>query len=411
MTRRSHSRSPASDSAAPATLPAHLARWAAERPRGIALRHKTLGVWKAWTWFELQNEVVRLAAALSAGGFQPEDVIVVAAGLSPLSVAVSLAAQSLGGAALWLDDPRAARPAGQTAAITTSRVGAPRFAFAEDEAALARARAQLGSGGPWALAIVTAEHATAGEGAASAVRAYADVVAEARIRADAISPGAGRDAAAFVFLADPVAAGTPTVLTQSEAIVAAGRWLGAERVDAGVQAFAWEGPTTAPSAIFLTGWLLAGFTLGFPEDPTTADLDRRELQPTVVAASGGALGRLWERIVDGLPVPGTVVRRIVNAGMAAAGRGFRGFAGWWLVRRPLRRVLGLRETEVALVLGGPPVPAAAQNLFAQMRIRLRALPAAELTGVEILVHPTAADTATRFEPALAVGPAASRTLA
>jgi len=412
MTPRSdtgHSRSSRDDSARPSTLPGHLARWATERPRAIALRHKARGVWTAWTWSDLRAEVMRLAAALAARGFEPEDAIVVAAGPSPPALAASLAAQSLGGAAWWLAPQTVRRPGAIEATPTFGARSAntPRFAFAEDEVALAAVHMRLGSGAPWALALVTAEHAAAGEGAASAVRAYADVVGQAHLPGDAASPAADRDVAAFVFSTD----GGGTALTQSEAVAAARRWLEVAHVDARVQAFASEGPTTAPNAIFLAGWLVGGFTLGLPEDATTSDADRRELQPTVVAASGGALERLWLRIVDGLPASGTLVRRIVNAGLAASDHGFRGLAGWWLVRRPLRRVLGLGETRVTLALGGAPVPAAAQTLFAQLRVSLGALPTANLSRAELAVFSSVADAATRFDPALALGAAAPRRIA
>src|SRR3954467_14831049 len=87
----------------PATLPDYLAHWAFHRARAVALRHKAHGNWSAWTWGDLQAEVARVAAALAARGFERGEVVAVAAELSPQALAVALAAQGLGGAALWVE--------------------------------------------------------------------------------------------------------------------------------------------------------------------------------------------------------------------------------------------------------------------------------------------------------------------
>ena len=277
------SRAPDSPAAAPppATLPEYLAHWAAARPRAIAIRHKSLGVWEAWTWSDLQAEVGRVSATLESQLVDPGDAAAFSSGLSPRALAAVLAAQALSGGAFD------------------------------------------------------------------------------------VSGGAG-------------------ALTHAELIAAARTWLDANGVGAEARAFTWEAPTTEAAAIFIAGWLVAGIALILPEDATTADADRREAQPTIVAATAASYEQLRQRVADNLPAVGTRLRTAVDAGLAASPKNrARRVLGGWLVRRPLREILGLRRAALALVLDEEPPPVAARELFAQLGVPLRALtrePRAEIGG-------------------------------
>jgi long-subunit acyl-CoA synthetase (AMP-forming) len=264
-----------------ATLPEHLARWATTRPRAIAIRHKSLGVWEVWTWSDLQAEVGRVEAAIEAQGLEPGDAATFSSGLSPRALASALAAQARSGEAFFVSD------------------------------------------------------------------------------------GAGP-------------------LTQAGLIGAARSWLEANGVRAADRAFIGEAPTTEAAAIFIAGWLVAGITLILPEDPTTADADRGEAQPTIVAAIGATYERLQQRVADNLPAAGTRLRTAVDAALATSpGDRVRRALGGWLLRRPLRGILGFRRAALALVLDDAPPPAETRELFAQLGVPLRALaqgPRAEVAG-------------------------------
>ncbi len=276
------SRAPDSPAAPPpATLPEYLAHWAAVRPRAIAIRHKSLGVWDAWTWSDLQAQVGRASATLESQGVDPGHAAASSSDLSPRALAAALAAQALSGAAF------------------------------------------------------------------------------------------------------PVLDGAEA-LTQAGLIAAARTWLDAHGVGAEDRAFTGEAPTTEATAIFIAGWLVAGIALILPEDATTADADRREAQPTIVAATAASYEQLRQRIADNLPAAGTRLRAAVDAGLTASPRNrARRALGGWLVRRPLREILGFRRAALALVLDEEPPPVAAQELFAQLGVPLRALtrePRAEIAG-------------------------------
>jgi long-chain acyl-CoA synthetase len=422
--QRSSSTSPPA-SAARATLPEYLARWAAERPRALAIRHKSHGAWAAWTWGDLQSEVDRVAAALAARRFDPGDVVAIAAFPSPQALAVTVAAQGLGGAAIWIDPDALVPLVGQSAAASAGErspldgapvsrlVPAARFGFARDEATLARLHARFGSAGCWALGLFTAEHGSPADSPAAAVRVYADAAADhggipekAPLRVKPSDAGfffPHHTAAAVIF---DVARSAAPSLPQAALVAGAQAWLESERIGAEHQAFLGEAPTTEAGAIFLAGWLVGGLSLGLPEDATTADTDRREMQPTIVAATGAAYGRLWQRVADNLPAPRTLLGAFVDAGLASAAGRARRAVSWWLVRRPLREVLGFRRLEVAFVLGAASLPAAARDRLAGLGVRLRALPLASDADADAAADVSfclsAAGHSRPFEPVLAL---------
>ena len=376
------------DSGAPAeptTLSEHLLRSATVVPGAIALCHKTRGRWIAWTWRDWRTEVGRVVAALSARGFRPGDVVAIGAAPSPQALAVTLAAHTLGGVALWT------KLEGY-APVASPSVAEPRFGFAQDESALAKLRTRLGLGGSWTLGLHTADHGSPDDPAAP-VRGYAAAVAPADPAADGVGWARPQDVA-FVF---PDRVAGPSTSTHAALLAQARAWLVA-RGSIGRLAFTAEAPTSAAVAAFFAGWLVGGFSLGLPEDPTTADLDRRELQPEVVAATAPAYERLARQVTDGLPPVDTFLRRTVDAGLASAKRW-----GQWTMRRPLRDVMGFRAAKTALVLGAPP-PAAAQELFASLRIALWPL-AARAPGPDDAVYPEAGGAAD--SPAALSPPAAT----
>lgn len=346
----------------PVTLPEYLARSSASLPGAIALVHKSNGGWVAWTWREWHAEVARIGAALTARGFRPEDVVAIAAGPSPQALAVTLAAQALGGAALWLD-VEAARP---SSTISGSPV-AIRFGFAADEAALASLRSRLGLADAWTLGLHTADHGSPDD-PDRAIRPYAAVVAATAPPDEPLAWARSSDIA-FRFAPLGVTGGSPaapSVASHASLIDSARAWLHA-RGPVDRLAFTAEAPTSADVAIFFAAWLVGGFPLGLPEDATTANADRRELRPGVVAATGIAYGRLAQQVADELPPPGTLLRRALDVAFASPSRW-----GQWTVRRPLREVIGFRYARVALVLGPPP-PDAAQALFATLGVPLHRL--------------------------------------
>ena len=120
----------------------------------------------------------------------------------------------------------------------------------------------------------------------------------------------------------------------------------------------------------LAPWLIAGFCLNFPEGLDTRDIDRRELGPTLVAGTRETWQRLENMVRERLPAAGTWQRRLVDRALAPRAAGLTGLIGGWLVRRPLRDVLGFTRTRVPLIIGEP-LPEASVQFLATLGIAVR----------------------------------------
>src|SRR5580692_5596313 len=143
--------SPPLTSPSPRTLPEWLEAAARTRGDAVAVRHKVRGVWRSRTWRRVAAEVRCLAVAFEAHGFGKGDAIVIAGCVRPEAIEAALAAQWLGGAAIWVEssDP-AALPPSLRQAGTAGGPPRVRVAFASDEAKLVALRAMLAPGAPLA---------------------------------------------------------------------------------------------------------------------------------------------------------------------------------------------------------------------------------------------------------------------
>ncbi|MDP6539602.1 MAG: AMP-binding protein [Planctomycetota bacterium] len=82
------------------TLPARLAAIASERPEGIALREKSLGIWRELTWLEYLDGVRAAAASLWALGVRPGDHVAILSDNRTEWLFADLGAQAVGARAV-----------------------------------------------------------------------------------------------------------------------------------------------------------------------------------------------------------------------------------------------------------------------------------------------------------------------
>src|SRR5262245_38675099 len=82
--------------ATPDTFPKLLQHHARTRGASPAIREKDLGIWQAWTWRELEDEVRAIACGLAAAGLKREGHLAVIGANRPRLYASLIAAQSLG---------------------------------------------------------------------------------------------------------------------------------------------------------------------------------------------------------------------------------------------------------------------------------------------------------------------------
>ncbi|WP_148714511.1 AMP-binding protein [Chitinolyticbacter meiyuanensis] len=347
---------------APNTLPEQLLVQTRQRSGEIALRHKRLGIWQARRWRELADETARLAAALATAGFGAGDALVLLTQPRPEALLLSLAAQWLGGVAVPLAPDL---PDAELHAVLQQL--SPHYLFAEDETQWQRV-----NHGAYRLAIY---------GDARGLNGIAGWTAYAELHGDAApaEPQARSAQPAFAFYrVQPGGNIERQAISHAELLQEGVRLVTAEGLTEHEEALAARAFAAGGQARYLLApWLLAGFRLNFPESTATRDQDRRELGPTLVAGTRETWGRLADQVQQRLPLPGSLRRWLVDAALTPPrswhGRLWHGIAGHWLVRRPLRDVLGLTRTRVPLLVGDPLTEPAAR-LLTQLGVVVRGWP-------------------------------------
>ncbi|MBH2018433.1 MAG: AMP-binding protein [Burkholderiales bacterium] len=353
-------------SAAPATLPHWLLCQSHQQAGRIALRHKRLGVWQQRSWRQAADEVHRLATALRASGFAEGSTLAILSRPRPEALLAALAAQWLGGVAALLDPLEAA--AGQIALL---RALQPQAVFAEGLQEIERLQASALTSG----LVLYAD----GRGVTSpnpAGLALADYTQLALRETDCPWPvQAHAERTAFAFYRHAASGQIEQQrITHAELLQQGRRLVLAEKLGADEEALAARAFAASGQARYLLApWLIAGFCLNFPENLATRDNDRRELGPTLVAGTLETYTRLHELVQSRLPQPGSVQRRLVDWALTAQPGAARRVLGEWLVRRPLRDVIGFTRTRAPLLVGEP-LSNNAQAFFAALGIEVRAWP-------------------------------------
>jgi long-subunit acyl-CoA synthetase (AMP-forming) len=331
----------------PQTLPQALLLQARTRGAAIALRYKRLGIWHTRSWSELADEVAQLAAALHQRNFGPDDNVLIISQARHEALLLALAAQWLGGSVTLLDPERDNR-----ALLAELR---PRFVLAQDLDALQQLDERQ--------VVLYLDGRGLNQHLDDGLIAYADLIATTPPPACATQWGR----TAFVFYAD-----TPLRLNHDQLLAGARALVEREHLSADEEALAARVFAASGQARYLLApWLHAGFRLNFPEALATRDTDRRELGPTLVLGTRESYGRLELWVRERLPMPGTFSHRLYHWALQPSRWAVRRWFGHWLVRRPLRDVLGMSRLRVPLLVGPPLTPESAA-FFGALGIRPRA---------------------------------------
>lgn len=345
----------------PASLPQWLQRQALEHGTDVALRHKHLGVWQERTWAHVADEVRRFASALQTRGFAAGATLTIISRPRPQALLAALAAQWLGGVASLLDPL-------ETAAEQVQRLATlqPDFVLVEGVEEMLRLRAAQVAVGVW---VYLDKRGLSDSAPFAQALDYAALVAERPI--DELVPQGQVLQTAFVFYRGSGRAMEEQRVSHAELLQEGQRLLVREGLGRQEEALAARAFASGGQARYLLApWLMAGFRLNFPENLATRDRDRRELGPTLVAGTRETYERLHRYALERLPEPGSGSRRLVDWALAAQPGLLQRHLGDWLVRRPLRDVLGFSRTRAPLVVGDA-LPPETQAFFQALGIKVR----------------------------------------
>ena len=350
----------------PITLPEWLLLQAGQHPAGIALRHKHLGVWQVRSWSQVATQVLSLATALHLRGFAPGATLTLLSRPRPEALLATLAAQWLGGVAALLDPLDAASE--QTALLEQLQ---PDFIFAEGLEELQRVDAARLA--PQLVFYADGRTVTGNADGQGRWVAYASLVEQAPNLELPVRGHSQHTAFAFYRrgeggVLEQQRISHAELLNEGRHLVEV-QQLGRHEEALAARAFAAGGQ----ARYLLAPWLIAGFRLNFPESLATRDNDRRELGPTLVAGTRETYGRLHALVLTRLPPVGSWQRHLVEWALASRPGVVRRVLGDWLIRRPLRDVLGFSRTHAALLVGDA-LPENTKAFFALLGIDIQGWP-------------------------------------
>ncbi|MEH6350237.1 AMP-binding protein [Pseudomonas sp. 3JA] len=345
----------------PASLPQWLQRQALEHGKDIALRHKHLGVWQERSWAHVADEVRRFASALQARGFAAGATLTIISRPRPQALLAALAAQWLGGVASLFDPLDAS--AGQVQLLGTLQ---PDFVLVEGVEDMLRLHAAQVAVGVW---VYLDKRGLSDSLPFAQALDYAALAAERPI-VD-LAPQGQVLQTAFVFYRGSGRAMEEQRVSHAELLQEGQRLVTREGLGRQEEALAARAFASGGQARYLLApWLMAGFRLNFPENLATRDRDRRELGPTLVAGTRETYERLHRYALERLPAPGSGARGLVDWALAAQPGLLQRHLGHWLVRRPLRDVLGFSRTRSPLLVGDALRPET-QAFFQALGIKIR----------------------------------------
>ncbi len=372
------------------TFPKLLLRNAKEAGDQDALREKNYGIWRTYTWSMYATEVRRFALGLAALGFERGDKLGVIGDNRPRMYFAMLAAECLGGISVAVYQDSIASELGyilEHADVT--------FVIAENEEqtdklydigdSLSKVK-KIIFDDPRGLERATDEWLIAFE----SVQAKGDEFArsnEGYLEAE-IEKGQSSDVAVFCYTSGTTGDPKGVMLTYDNLLTGIYSTQKAEGLLEGDELMAY-----LPMAWVGDFWLSLGsavalrMTVNCPEKRETLNRDFREIGPTVMVAPPAVWEQILTRVQVRMEEADWFKRGRYEKAMAAAleveqltqhgkpipaGLAFRNWLGDWLVRKPLRDLLGVANVRLAYT-GGAPLGPDAFDFLRAIGINLKQL--------------------------------------
>lgn len=326
------------------TLPSALAYQSVNNAKRVAVREKRLGIWREVSWSQLFKDVQRAASSLFECGFRAHDHLVLLTQPRSEAIVWTLAAQYLGATAVPLP-PEINKHDLQSLAEHVSA----RFYIAEDQQQVDKLLSLSGLIQDPKL-VVYSNSRGLNQYEIDILKSHDALLAEQKAPpvCNAVAEGM-----AFLFVEHlEHQALMENALTHASLMDAAQKVIGTENLNSSEEALAARAFAAPGHARYLLApWLVAGFTLNFPETVATRDQDRREIAPTLLAGTRETYSRLLGLIEQRLPRHGTLSRYFVDWALSTKSHFLTRLLAEWLVLHPLREVLGLSRAKSALLVG------------------------------------------------------------
>jgi long-chain acyl-CoA synthetase len=344
----------------------HHARVRGGRP---AMREKDMGIWQAWTWSQVADEVAALACGLAERGFKRGDRLAIIGDNRPRLYWAMTAAQCLGGIPVPLYQDAVA--AEMAFVLQDAEI---RIAIVEDQEQVDKLL-EIKERCPALEYILYDDPRGLRHYAQTWVQGLDEVVAGGRIHnrnhpdfiSGEIALGKADDVSVILYTSGTT--GKPKGVCQTHrAFISAGRGgAGFDRLGEGEEMLsylpmAWVGDHLFSFAQSMT----AGFTVNCPESAETVLIDMREIGPTYYFAPPRVFENLLTQVMIRMEDAGRIKRGLFHFFMAVArrcgaeildGRIVAGkdrllyALGNLLVFGPLRNVLGMSRIRVAYTAG------------------------------------------------------------
>lgn len=390
----------------PATLPQQLRANARAWPEAVAMREKTLGLWRTFTWAQCHRDTRALALGLRALGLQPGEVVGLLGQNRPEWVFGEIAAHACGALSLGIYRDSLADEVGYLIDYCQARV-----VLAEDEEQVDKLL-ELGERAASVRHIVYADPRGLwkheGEPRLLSLQALLDR-GEAALRddpaawdrlLDAMDPEA---VAILCTTSGTTSNPKPAMLASAPFLMHADEML---KVDPRTERDEYVSVLPLPwigEQVAVGQWLRARFVFNFVEEADTVNADMREIGPTALLWPP----RAWEalaadvkaRMMDASPVKRWLYDLGLRLGYAALDQGRRSALSQFLVGRALRDRMGFSRLASATT-GGAPLGPDVFRFFRAIGVPLRQVYGqTELCGVYVMHEPgSPADPATVGRP-------------
>ncbi len=349
------------------TFPRLLLHHARVRPDHPATREKDLGIWQAWTWRQVEDEVRALACGLAAHGFTRGMHLAIIGDNRPRLYWSMLAAQALGGVPvpMYQDAPA-------VDFVYVLNDAAIAYAIVEDQEQVDKLLESRSS-------VPTLAHIFYDD--PRGLRHYEDVTAYDRLVEDGraydrahpgwydaqVAQGSPDDVSVMLYTSGTTGRPKGVRATHAAFIAAARGGCEFDHLDASDSVLSYLPMAWVGDHLFsIAQWLVAGFTINCPESGDTVMTDLREIGPTYYFAPPRVFENLLTQVTIRMEDAGAtkrwlyrhfmgVARRcgaeILGGKPVPAGTRLHYALGNLLVYGPLRNVLGMSRIRVAYTAG------------------------------------------------------------